>query len=388
LSIHTLAARYVFPVTGDPVADGMVVVDGGRIVAVGRVPQYGYLEDLGNVALLPGLINAHTHLELSGFARPLGPPGVGLADWIRQLMATRATCDATRAVRLGLAESDRRGVVALGEIAQPGWAAEPFRDSDVWTTVFLELIGPTLARRDAALALARQHLEAWRPGCGWRAGLSPHAPYTVRRELLDAVVQLAIAHGVPLAFHLAESREELQLLGSGTGPLRAMLEELGAWEPGAILPSTRPLDYLRALAAAPRSLVIHGNYLAAEELAFLGRHAERMAVVYCPRTHAWFRHADYPLERMLATGAVVALGTDSRASSPDLSLLEEMREAAWRHPAVAPEQFLRMATLNGARALGLDAELGTLEPGKLARLTVVPLPDRAGDPYQLLLRGR
>jgi len=384
---HTLAARYVFPVTGDPVVDGRVVVDQDRIVAVGHVPEHGTLEDLGSAALLPGLINAHTHLELSGFTQPLGEPGVGLADWIRQLMAARGTCDAASAVRRGLAESERRGVAALGEIAQPGWSAEPFRASDVQTTVFLELIGPTLPRRDAALELAQQHLAAWRPGCGWRAGLSPHAPYTVRRDLFEAIVGLARVRGTPLAFHLAESREELELLRSGTGPLRAMLDERQAWEPGALQPGSRPLDYLKALAAAPHSLVIHGNYLDQEEIAFVGRNASRMAVVYCPRTHAWFGHAEYPLARLLAAGSLVALGTDSRASSPNLSLLEEMREAAWRHPTVPPEQFLRMATLNGARALGLDAELGTLEPGKRARFTVVPLPDRTGDPYELLFHG-
>jgi len=388
VSLHTLGARYVFPVTGDPVADARVVVDEGRIVAVGHVAECGTLEDLGNVALLPGLINTHTHLELSGIARPLGEPGVALTDWFRQLMAARATYDATDAVRRGLAESARRGVAALGEIAQAGWSAEPFRASDVQTTVFLELIGPTRARRDAALELAHKHLEAWRPGCGWRAGLSPHAPYTVRRDLLDAVVRLASVHGVPLAFHLAESREELELLRTGTGPLRAMLDERGAWEPGALPPGSRPLDYLHALAAAPRSLVIHGNYLDQEEIAFLGRNAEHMAVVYCPRTHAWFGHAAYPLAQLLNAGALVALGTDSRASAPDLSLLEELREAAWRHPTVPAEHLVRMATLNGARALGLEAEWGTLEPGKRARFTVVPLPERAGDPYALLLHGR
>ena len=136
--------------------------------------------------------------------------------------------------------------------------------------------------------------------------------------------------------HLAESPEELELLRHGGGPLRAFLEELGAWDATAIPPGTRPLDYLRLLASAHRALVVHGNYLDDEEIAFLGANAGRMSVVYCPRTHDWFAHRDYPLEKMLAAGATVALGTDGRGSSPDLSLLGEMRFAARRHPGVPP----------------------------------------------------
>lgn len=386
MSIRTLAARYVFPVAGDPIADGAVVVDQGRIAAIGRGIRRGAFQDLGNVALLPGLINAHTHLELSGFARPLGEPGMRLVDWIRTLMAARRTGgDPAVAVGQGLQESERHGVAALGEIAQPGWTAEPFSGRATQATVFLELIAPTTARRDAALDLARRHLDAWHPGCGWRAGLGPHAPYTVRRDVFDAVVRIASSQGAPLAFHLAESREELELLRSGTGPLHELLVDLEAWEPGGFEPPSRPLDYLRGLATAARSLVIHGNYLDPEEIEFLGRHAPRMAAVYCPRTHAWFGHAEYPLAKMLVQRVLVALGTDSRASSPDLDLLEEMREAARRHPAVPAETILRMGTLHGAIALGLDRELGTLEPGKSAQMAVVPLSERTADPYELLL---
>lgn len=226
------------------------------------------------------------------------------------------------------------------------------------------------------------------PGTNWRPGLSPHAPYSVHPELLARVVSLSAEHRVPLAMHLAESREELDLLHSGSGPLRKRLEELDAWEPGAIPRGTRPLDYLRALAAAHWALIIHGNYLDDEEITFLAAHAERMAVVYCPRTHAFFRHAPYPLEKMLSAGVTVALGTDGRASSPDLSVLAEMRVAAEKHTAVGGDALLKMATLHGAAALGLERELGSLEPGKYADLAVVALPDRtAADPHDLLLQS-
>ncbi|MHB8902964.1 MAG: amidohydrolase family protein, partial [Thermoguttaceae bacterium] len=218
-------------------------------------------------------------------------------------------------------------------------------------------------------------------------GLAPHAPYSVRPELLQAACRLSRSHRLPVAFHLAESREEMQLLQTASGPFRQLLHRLDAWDPTAHAPGRRPLDFLQELSAAHRALVIHGNYLNHEEIAFLARRPEQFTVVYCPRTHAWFQHDPYPLQSMLAAGVNVALGTDSRASSPDLSLLEEMRSVAKRHPGVAPARIIEMATLAGAKALGLDDLLGTIQPGKLARLAVLPLPDRdLDDPCRALLQ--
>ena len=215
-------------------------------------------------------------------------------------------------------------------------------------------------------------------------GLSPHAPYSAHPDLLSAVVELSNRHKVPVAMHLAESPEELELLRHGRGPLRNFLEELGAWDATAVTPGSRPLDYLRLLARAHRALVVHGNFLDDEEIAFLAA-AERMSVVYCPRTHDWFANPDYPLEKLLAAGATVALGTDGRGASPDLSLLDEMRCAARKHPRVPLAAILRMATIEGAVRLGREMEIGLLAPGRRADLAIVALPDRsAADPHELL----
>ncbi len=228
----------------------------------------------------------------------------------------------------------------------------------------------------------------WPIDRGTRPGLSPHAPYSVHPELLDRVLRLAKAANVPVAMHLAESGEELELLASGTGPFRQLLEHLGVWAPEVFPGGWRPLDYLKRLADAPVALIIHGNYLDPEEIDFLADHRANMSLVYCPRTHAYFRHARYPLAEMLARGVNVALGTDSRASNPDLSMWAELRFAAHTHREVPPAAILEMATVAGARALGIDAEVGTLEPGKLANLVVVDLPAAlAGDPHQLLLEA-
>ena len=151
---------------------------------------------------------------------------------------------------------------------------------------------------------------------------------------------------MPVALHLAETREELELLQSGTGPFVPMLQSFDAWHPDVIPRGTRPLDFLRALGQAHRALVIHGNYLNSEEITFLAALAARMSLVYCPRTHAYFGHEPYPLASLLAAGVNVAVGTDSRASNPDLDLWEELRYLQ-RHfgDAVAPADVLRMATL-------------------------------------------
>jgi cytosine/adenosine deaminase-related metal-dependent hydrolase len=219
--------------------------------------------------------------------------------------------------------------------------------------------------------------------------LSPHAPYTVHPELLAGCAELAQRFGVPLAMHLAESREELELLQSQSGGFRDLLNELNVWSSEAFRSGGRVLDYLRPLSAAPRALVIHGNYLDREEIAFLAGHARRMSVVYCPRTHDYFRHEPYPLSQMLAGGVALALGTDSRASNPDLSLFEEMRFVARRHPALAPKQVLDLGTIGGARALGIEGETGSLTPGKRADLAIVALPEEdAADPHELLFADR
>ena len=187
--------------------------------------------------------------------------------------------------------------------------------------------------------------------------------------------------------HLAESTDELRLLSTGDGPFQELLEERGMWDAGSdSTHGSTPADYIRLLARAPRSLVIHGNYLTGEEIRLVARQSDRMAIVYCPRTHSYFGHDAYPLGEMLAAGARVVLGTDSRASNPDLSILAELRLAAELHPGVSPEQLLRMATADAAEALGLAGEVGTLSAGKRADLVALPCSARTVEPLAGLLQ--
>ncbi len=390
-TIHSLKARYVFPVAGEPIAGGVVTFDRQRIISVGPSQNnQADVEDLGNVAILPGLVNAHAHLEFSHLSSPIGHRGISLGEWIARLVSemrieSRPPADA---VRRGLLESSVAGTTALGDIVQQDWSPDDFQAAPIESTVFLELISPTDGGVDEMLKLAHRHIARAHPqqkDCRWRPGISPHAPYSVHPRLLSESAAISARHKVPLAIHLAESPEEIEFLKTAGGVFRDMLERLGLWNPAAHRPGRSPFDLLRILAPAHRLLIVHGNYLAAEEITFIARHAQTMSVVYCPRTHHYFRHIPHPLEKLLSSGINVALGTDSRASSPDLNLLSDMRHVAHCHPAIAPKTVLRMGTLAGAKALGREDELGTLEPGRRANLCIVPLPDRReSDPHRLL----
>ncbi len=401
-------ARWVFPVDRPPIQGGVVTILGDSILSVGKRSEHGTPADLGDVALLPGLVNAHTHLEFSGLTRPIGEPGMRFANWIGELVAYRrrqseqvaeasedsaAELLAVRraAVRQGLKESLGHGVTTLGEIATAPWDMSPYADSTTSGTVFYELLGLDPERTPMLLDDAQRHLASpllqtqasgmETPGMGtpggWTAGLSPHAPYTVHPDLLREVVALSARQQTTLAMHLAETLEEWELLASHSGPLVERLTALRAWHPQAIPRGIAPYDYLQMLSAAHRVLVVHGNYLAEPEWKLLASNSDHMSLVYCPRTHAYFGHGAYPLAPALAAGVRVALGTDSRASNPDLDLLAEMRFVAQRHANVSPEQVLQMGTLSGAEALGLESRTGSLSAGKRADLVAVELSDDA-----------
>lgn len=390
-----IRARHLFPVDVPPLRDSVLSVSGSRIVGVGENTSQHPPLDLGTVAILPGFVNAHTHLEFSDLEQPLGRPGMRMPDWIREVVSHRRRCQALdserepdgapSATRLGLAESQRAGVTSLGEIATRDWDAD-FPATPIWCTLFREQMALPAARIQDAYQRACDWLTRNDFGSRtWRRAISPHAPYTVHPDLLGRLCRLSREQAVPLAMHLAESPEELELLASASGTFVPLLNELGAWDPAAIPRGIQPLDYLRELAIAHRVLVIHGSFLDTTEIEFLAGQAGHMSVIYCPRTHAYFEHGRYPLGQLLSAGVNVAVGTDSRASNPDLSVFEELRFVADRFPGIAPDAILRMGTIQGARALGIDGDAGSLKSGKRADFVVLSLPPHdADDPHELL----
>lgn len=385
MATFALQARWVLPITSPPIEGGIITVSDQRIVAVGTKAEAGAkVQDLGDVVLMPGLVNAHTHLEFSDLAEPLGKPNSALPDWIRLVIANRKQqVDPVAVVEAGIAESIRSGVTSIGEIS-----TSPFQGHSSLTepevVAFQEVIGFSAARVESVLVDLKERLSA--KSLVSRLGVSPHAPYTVHPNLLEKLVELAVERRLPVAMHLAESNEELQLLQENAGPFRELLEERSMWDETVFATTRRPLDYLRVLCKAPRALVVHGNYLSRDEMTFIASH-QQMTVVYCPRTHAYFGHSKYPLQEMLDCGVSLAIGTDSRASNPDLRLLAELRHVAQAFGVISPQEIVALGTIRGAKALDLTQDVGSLEVGKLANLTAIEWEPAMGEPYAAVLFG-
>ena len=376
---QTYTARWVFPVSEPPLPNGTVTVRGDRVEAVephgARTPD----EDFGNAAIIPGLVNPHTHLDLSG-ARGLIPPTDPdhFTDWLRGVIAYRRTRtpEQVRAdIRDGLAECLRFGTTLIGDIASEGASWEPLAASRVRAVVFRELVGLSAARSLQASKTSGDWFAADPRQTHCRRGSSPHAPYSVHA----GQYRLLSARRGCWATHLAESPGELRLLANRRGPFREFLEQLGVWEAGCLAPSVEMI--LRWLADADAGVIAHANYLSRDSTI-----PPNASVCYCPRTHAAFGHPPHPFREFLARGVRVCLGTDSLASNPDLDILAEARFVRTRYPDFPGDRLLRMVTLSGAEALGWADEAGSLTAGKSADFVVVPLPDAdAPDPHALLL---
>ncbi|HTN75227.1 MAG TPA: amidohydrolase family protein [Pirellulaceae bacterium] len=383
-SSQQIAARYYFPSNGPPQRD--------RLITFGReVTAHAAAEEAENIALVPWLQNAHTHLELSGFEQPLGNPAHGFPAWIRDVIAWRRAQSGspeelatarTAAIERGLCESLAAGVRTIHDITSPLWQPSAYQLPGTVPLIYQELLGLSTARADEIFAVAEEALNA--PPEQRPAGLSPHAPYTIGIELLDRLAQLSAARRVPLAMHLAESLDERELLSAHSGAFHTLLNDIGAWDPAALPRGISILDYLQVLAKAHSALIVHGNYLHDDELDFIAENPQ-LAVVYCPRTHAYFGHARYPLVEMLQRGIKVQIGTDSRASNPDLNIWNELRTIADRYPELALDTILALA-FDPSLKLG---EAGFLTPGNPASFLVISLPEEdTTDPYELLLDAR
>ena len=387
-SLTLLSARYVYPVSAAPIVDGAVVVEGERILAAGAgaglAAQYPGARrvDLGDAALLPAAVNAHTHLELTALEEAL-PADLEMAPWILALMRARGALDES-ALRASAAEGVRRslasGVAAVGEICSAGQSVGPIVESGLRGIVYYELISGDPARADETLARGRAQLARWRaeyPDAQVRFGISLHAPYTVSAPLFERAAAWARAEGVPVSIHAAESLAETAWLRDRSGPIRETLyATLGLpvdLEPAA---ARSPMRYLSERGAlGPRTLLAHGVQVDAGDLALVADSGA--AVAHCPRSNTRLRNGRMPWAAYRAAGVRLALGTDSLASSPSLSVWDEAAYAAELHTQAGepptPAELLWLATLGGADALDLAHELGSLEPGKLARFASATL---------------
>jgi cytosine/adenosine deaminase-related metal-dependent hydrolase len=381
----TATARWIFPADQPPLERGSITIRDDRILALEPAGHRSADRDFGNAAILPGLVNAHTHLDLSGL-RGKCRPGEDFTAWLCVLIRHRRALtpeDVRNDIAAGLAECLRFGTTLLGDISTRGQSWTTLAEAPVRAVVFHELLGLSAER-------ARQGWEEMQESLPWRGettacrvGLSPHAPYSVRKSLFEQAAKLVrttLSHAgrrLPLAIHLAESAAELELLAHRRGPFVDFLTELGVWDPDGLAASAEEVvDVFRDL---PHVLWIHANFLTP------GTDLGQGTIVYCPRTHAAFGHPPHPFRQFAQRGVRVALGTDSLASNPDLDVLAEVRFVHERYPDVPGAQLLRMATLNGAAALDFEDETGSLTPGKSADFIVLPLPDHEpADPHELI----
>ena len=366
----------------EPRPNVRVSVCDGKIAEVCDVPADEF-SDIASVALLPQFVNAHTHLEFSALSAPVPPPQP-FTDWIQSVIGYRgrSVADAdfpASSIRQGWSEVFAAGTSVIGEIttSDSGLAelVQSAADSGEPNVVsFREVLGFTADRISSQLQIAARHLQPPvlnEPDSVIR-GLSPHAPYSVHPDLFAATVDLALKHDCPIAMHLAETQEELQFLAEQSGPFVDLLSSLNLWDSRIVSPGTSAMTYLEQLAKVPRALAVHCNYLSGDDVIWLGQHPG-VAVVYCPRTHAWFGHAEHPWQKVQAAGGTVVLGTDSRASNPDLSIWRELQFVA-RQTSASVCDLLPMITTTAASALGLPPQNHVLAEG--SRFSAVAVPCR------------
>lgn len=326
---------------------------GGTVLDI-RPCSNSELTNVLPVVLIPPLVNAHTHLEFSALADPL-EPALPFQSWIQSLMKWRGSNSATLAesIRSGFTESVESGIGLIGEISTNDdmslLSNQQPHNQRTSCVVFRELIGLGPARIQQQLELAGNFLTA-PPVAGVLRALSPHAPYTVHPDLLEQAVVLAVKYQAPLAMHLAETTDELELLESGTGRFQTFLSSMGLFDPKLFPGGRCILDLLKILSSASKVLAVHGNYFTDEDISFLSRH-QNITTVYCPRTHHFFGHTPHPFRKLLSAGCRVVLGTDSRASNPDLSIWRELQHVARLAPELSPSQMLAMITTHSAEAM-------------------------------------
>jgi aminodeoxyfutalosine deaminase len=390
-------ASWILPISEPPIRDGWLAVDRGRVVALGAAGKRVLVDgarvvDLGDVAVMPGLVNAHTHLELS-YLRDEVPPASQFVTWIRGVMKARRERpdpggkEILDAVDAALAEAAASGTAVVGDISNTLVTFGPLTRSRLAAVVFYEVIRFNTPDPAGVVAKAVADLDALVPTERVRASLAAHAPYSVAPLVLRAIRRAVDRDPfAPYSVHLSESAEEVEFIRTGGGPWRRLLEEVGSWDPTWKAPGGTPVQFLDDSGFLDaRAIAVHGVQMTPADLARLA--ARGTTLVTCPRSNGHTGAGAPPIEDFYASGAHVAIGTDSLASAPDLNVFAEMATMRALAPTVPASALLASATIEGARALGFDADYGTIEPGKAARLLAVDAPVGTRDVEEFLVSG-
>jgi cytosine/adenosine deaminase-related metal-dependent hydrolase len=382
-----LRAGWVLPIGAPPIRDGRVAVLDGRIVAVGAsgdstIPE-GATMELGPGILMPGLVNAHCHLELSYLLGRL-PRAGGYVPWIEAVVGARGTAaeaDVAAATGAAITVVKEAGTVAVADVSNTLAHVSALRDSGLRALVLYELLGWDPAAAESILAAAVARLGAIRGGPRLTLRLAAHAPHSVSPRLLALLVK----HGGPAAIHLAESRDEVAFLREGGGEWGEFLDRRRLGHVSFVPPRMSPVAYADAAGA------LHGDLIAAHcvqtgtaDHALLARRGVHVAL--CPRSNANLGVGVPPLPDLLSAGVNVCVGTDSLASVDSLDVLDDVVTLHRAFPGVAAGTLLEMATRNGARALGMQ-DLGTIARGMAAALAYVEADEEIADPEAFIVSG-
>jgi cytosine/adenosine deaminase-related metal-dependent hydrolase len=392
-----LRARIVLPVSTPPIENGAVLISGERIAAVGRWPELRgvageHTVDLGDMILLPGLINAHCHLDYTDMAGQL-VPGKNFSAWIKSIVTLKAEWSYTEFARSWLNGANmllRSGTTTVVDIeAVPELVAEARTSTPLRVISCLELL--SVRRQRTPRQLVDEAVTTLEGISNEAAGLSPHAPYTTSADLLRAAAAAARERQWLLTTHVAESADEFEMFQHGRG---AMFDWLKAQRGTSDCGHCSPVEHLARNGVLGRNfLAVHANYLAPGDAALLAH--SQSSVVHCPRSHAFFRHHDFPLAELESAGVNVCLGTDSLATTSrssmealELNMFSEMRAFATAFPELPPQRVVENATVRAAHALNRSGELGLLAPNARADLIAIPFAGAADDAAEAVLHHR
>ena len=407
-----IESDWILPVESPAIRGGFLVIEAGRILHVAaHLPERfcGMPKvRLSGGAILPGLINAHCHLELSDIDQPLPVPqsdnGTGsMVGWLDKLMARRRDLVDSKshverikqeAIELGIRQAWESGTRFVVDNVTAPWSAqwceqsarglckdpssEAYRalvpEIPIHIQPCIELVDVNQTRCEQTWEFAKKLCEQQTTTdrvCRQPFGLAPHAPYTASKRMVQQAVRFQSARHGLLSMHLAESLEELEYVERSKGPLKFWISP---WVDKEHVSNIGKIDeYLRLLLEAHRSLIAHGNYLSESQIDWIGEHRDKVAVVYCPRTHIHFRHKEHPARSLAGRGVNVFLGTDSRCSNPDLSLFEEWKTACRMFPDLGARYWMEQCTTSPAKFLEIDQWVGTIRQGSKSLLTWVPL---------------
>lgn len=388
-----ILSRKLLPVTGQPVTNGAVCIKDGKILEfgargrlLGKYTARARLVDLGDSLVMPGLVNAHTHLELSHLPGRLGEPD-GFFEWISRLIEARRKIGAdglAKAASGALKAAVRSGTTCMGDISATDLALPALIRSGIRAVVFLEIIGMDDSEADRSFKRLLERIDKYR-GMPERisSGISPHSTYSVSGGLYNRISKLILDNGLGIAVHLSETIDEVKQI-KGEKSLMDGYHTLTGWEAHKKNRADSPLGFVLDKGLSRGLLAVHAVHVSAGDIRRMA--ASGVSVAHCPRSNHMLRVGRAPVGRMMEKGVNVAIGTDSLASNLDIDLWEEMR-FAWLVNRLSAQKVIEMATINGARALGLEQVTGSIEPGKAADLIAVTGPAaKARDPYAPLLR--